>query len=407
MAALTDPEIRAEIRTAQRTGKTKTLKDGTGRGTGRLVLMIRPRDGGVPLVEWYAAAWRDGRRQTRKLGTFPALSLRDARQKFTTEAAPNIEAGKPLRRTEKPGTLGDLLRGYCAHLEGRRSHDQAAYLLLKAPDCALGWLGETRPANAITVDDCREWLADLYQRGPTRAKEARGWLAAAFAWAMKSQTGYTAPSGPTRFALSGNPARSVAPDSRAKKPGTRYLSPDEVRELWHWTKTTTRQFDRRYLAALRVLLLTGQRVEEVLALSRAHLETVPGFICWSTTKMGRPHRIPLTPLVAAELDAIGANDHGLFFPGHANPHKALGYVPLWKVADAWPGAHFSPRDLRRTWATLAADFAGLSWEARERIQNHVLPGIGERHYSNGAAHTELMRDGLLKWGAWLSQVLEG
>jgi integrase len=407
MAALTDTGIRAELRTVERTGKAKSLKDGAGRGTGRLLLMIRPRAAGVPLAEWYAAAWRDGRRQTRKLGTFPALSLRDARRRFESEAAPKIEARQSIRRSAKAGTLEELLRGYCTHLEGRRSHYQAAYLLLNAPDCALTWMGGSQPANSVTVDDCREWLADLYKRGPTRAKEARGWLAAAYAWAMKAETGYTAPAGPVRFALTVNPARSVAPDPAAKRPGTRYLSPAEVQSLWKWTHTTERGFDRRYLAALRVMLLTGQRVEEVLALSRTHLDTVPGFICWPTTKTGRPHRIPLTPATAAELDAIGTNKHGLFFPGHAYPDRPLGHVPLWKVASAWPGAHFAPRDLRRTWATLAADFAGVSWEARERVQNHALPGMGERHYSPGAAHADLMREALLKWEAWLAETVAG
>ncbi|BAN98029.1 hypothetical protein E05_32630 [Plautia stali symbiont] len=40
---------------------------------------------------------------------------------------------------------------------------------------------------------------------------------------------------------------------------------------------------------------------------------------------------------------------------------------------------FTPRDIRRTFKTLAGDM-GISTEMRDRLQNHKRPGVSEKHY---------------------------
>ena len=40
---------------------------------------------------------------------------------------------------------------------------------------------------------------------------------------------------------------------------------------------------------------------------------------------------------------------------------------------------FTPRDIRRTFKTLAGDM-GVSSEMRDRLQNHKKPGVSSKHY---------------------------
>ncbi len=138
------------------------------------------------LSEFYAQTWRDGRRQLRKLGAWPALSLADARERFKIEAAPLIAERRPLARAAGPrlGTLRELLASYVAHLEGegRRSAYQYRRLLLDASESAAAFLGGDRLARDVSAEDCRRWLAHLAARSDTgRAEHPRQALRAAFA----------------------------------------------------------------------------------------------------------------------------------------------------------------------------------------------------------------------------------
>jgi integrase len=65
---------------------------------------------------------------------------------------------------------------------------------------------------------------------------------------------------------------------------------------------------------------------------------------------------------------------------------------------------FQPRDLRRTWKTLAAK-AGLGLELRARIQGHALSDVGSRHYDRHDYLPE-KQNAMNKWSRWLSKQLE-
>src|SRR2546430_149222 len=81
MPALSDGAIRQALKRVEKSRKQETLSDGEGRGTGRLVLFLRPMPKRV-LSEWMAQQWRDGRRTKSKIGSYPTLSLADARAIF-------------------------------------------------------------------------------------------------------------------------------------------------------------------------------------------------------------------------------------------------------------------------------------------------------------------------------------
>lgn len=69
------------------------LKDDGPRGGGRLTLAIRPKGEGVT-SEWYAVWHHDGQRKSTKLGSFPGMSLKEARDLFRTYYQAEILDGR-------------------------------------------------------------------------------------------------------------------------------------------------------------------------------------------------------------------------------------------------------------------------------------------------------------------------
>jgi integrase len=68
-------------------------------------------------------------------------------------------------------------------------------------------------------------------------------------------------------------------------------------------------------------------------------------------------------------------------------------------------APFTPRDLRRTWKTLAGA-AGLSKEIRDRMQNHARSDVSSRHYDRYSYLAE-KRAAMKTWEAYLDRILSG
>jgi len=59
MPSLTDGAIRQAIKRVEKSRKQESLADGEGRGTGRLVLVLKAMPKRVT-AEWMAQQWRDG-----------------------------------------------------------------------------------------------------------------------------------------------------------------------------------------------------------------------------------------------------------------------------------------------------------------------------------------------------------
>jgi hypothetical protein len=87
---ITESKIKAAIRAAASGTKTRIeLHDSGARGAGRLVLVVRGNGKNIdPSAEFYARWYRSGKRGMSKLGSYPAIPLRDARKRFLEEFAP-------------------------------------------------------------------------------------------------------------------------------------------------------------------------------------------------------------------------------------------------------------------------------------------------------------------------------
>lgn len=380
MPSLTDGQIKNALKRVAKAQKPETLVDGEGRGTGRLILVIKPQPTRVTSV-FYAQQWREGKRKLKKLGEYPHMSLADAREVFTRDfsAAINKGASIKVQGDTRPGTVGDLFEGYADWLRdsGKMSHKEARKGLNKIAD----ELGRNRLARDIEPVDVLNVLRPIYERGKkAMADHVRSYVRSAYSWGMKSENDYRSTS-PRRFNLVSNPAAGIP--TEPKKPGERWLREEEWVKMWRWLQNPDVAIHPSYPRAIMLLMLTGQRVQEICTLHVDQYDRDEGMIDWSKTKNGKPHAIPLPGLAIELLNSLTPNEHGWFFPGSKDPslsvqHQTL-YSFLWRQRDRGVIPHVTNRDMRRTWKTLAGK-AGLTKEIRDRLQNHTLQDVSSKSY---------------------------
>jgi integrase len=402
---LTDRQIQAAIKTAA----PIELNDGAGgRGTGSLRLRIRPTAGGVSAT-WFGFWKSDGRKQTKSLGRYPDLGLRDARDKFAAEVRAALQKGRNPRAVvavaDKP-TVESLFKGYVAALResGKVSADEVERALLTASGAAVKALGSARIASDVEPGDVSAYLAKIYRRGSkVAADRTRAYITAAFNWAIKSTHDYR-DENRRDWGIQTNPAAMVKRDAQANKVRDRNLSIDELRVLW--SALDRQGFSADTAAAIRLLILCGQRVRETLRIDGAEIDLV-GRV-WNMpaakSKIRRAHAIPLPDQALPVLaDLIARHGDGQLFPAQKGQGDHLSDRAINRSLARWciknKIARFQTRDLRRTWKSRAGD-AGIDRFTRDLIQQHEKTDTGSKHYDR-ADYFPQMRAAMDRWQEWL------
>jgi integrase len=415
---ITDSQIKSAIKETQKGRLRVELRDDGERGAGRLALIVRRLERHTA-CEWYALYHRGENRRLTKIGTYPSLSLADARKLFREEYAPAILAGAlPKNRFARAQhkrnpdiSVRSLFVAYVEHLKrsGKGSWYQAARILLKREDNALEALGGDRPARFVEPKEIVAYLAAIHAKGvAAMAHNARAYISAAFAFAMKSEHSYTQQAPGGRWGVSANPVAAIPTDLDALRVGDRYLTPLEFRIFWEWLTLNPARSDMA--PALQLIMATGQRVQEVLRISDGGYDRREHLVYWDTTKNKLPHSIPLPAVAIDILDRLSPNCFGLLFPHRFDASQHALYTGPNKVCAVYiseTGAcPFTPRDLRRTWKTLAGR-AGISKELRDRLQNHIRRNdVSSRHYDRYDYLPE-RRAAMRLWDSFLERVLAG
>lgn len=178
----------------------------------------------------------------------------------------------------------------------------------------------------------------------------------------------------------------------AVKARDRWLSDQELARIWEHAPKTHHCFG----PIVRLLIVTGQRREEVSSLSWEELDrtelmwTLPG----DRAKNGEPNRVPLNELAVAVLDAVAGKStwprRGKVFStstggGFTGYHKGKEKLDRMVAEDGGdPIAPWRLHDLRRTLAT-GFQRLGVRFEVTEAVLNHVggsragVAGIYQRH----------------------------
>jgi integrase len=404
MPSLTDTAIRQAMKRVELTRKQENLADGEGRGTGRLVLVLKAMPKRVT-ADWMAQQWRDGRRAKKKIGSYPSMALTQARAIFKRDFAAMIQKGRSIKiaTDARPGTVADLFEGYVAALKaaGKPSCKEAEKGLNKIADT----LGPNRLAREVEAEEIVELIRPIYERGArSMADHVRSYIHAAYSWGMKSDNDYRNTS-PRRFRIPFNPASDIPTEPKVQ--GTRWLSEDEFVQLYRWLECPDTPVHPSYPRAVQLIMLTGQRVEEIARLHVDQWDAAERIIDWSKTKNLQPHAVPVPSLAAELIKSIKPNQFGWYFPSAKDASKPVSHGTLysfvWRQRDRGVIPYATNRDLRRTFKTLAGK-AGVPKEIRDRLQNHALQDVSSKNYDRWSYMPE-KRAGMARWDRFVRALL--
>jgi integrase len=399
-----------------------------------------------------------GKRRTMSLGLYPTVSLAEARNRCrearrllakgidpTEQREADREAARAEREAEQArGTVADLFDLYLTNLKrnGRtRGADEAKTIY----DRDIGPVIGAMKARDVTPDHVADILARVLARaqkhghtGVTIANRTRSYLRAAFEMGRQRRRKGSMHAEARRFDLRENPVDDTAPEE-GERPRDRHLSPDELRTVWFGLaepyqqevtvtaqngnvrrQTQTWAPDPLVALAVRWLLATGQRVEEVLGARWSEIDEAEAlWVIPAERRKNRahnasrePHLVPLTGLhqeLLREIAERRVDGSPWLFPSPKDPEDSVSSSTLAQAVrrfcDRTGLDRFQPRDLRRTWKTLAGR-AGIDLEIRNRIQGHAMQDVGSRHYDRWGYLPE-KRGAMERWGKWLALELAG
>ncbi len=327
----------------------------------------------------------------RVLGEYGAITLDKARVKarlwlelIGKGIDPRIEEArrKAEERRKAVNTFETVMREYLDRHKGLAKHGEAERLF----DTEFIEKWGARPAGDILPEEVADAIRAIVKRGaPYQAHNALGHLRRAYNWAI----------GTHEFGLTSSPVTALKPKDLigAKQARTHILADDELRAIWEACaggyvapkegKTRVRspvapdKMNYPYGPLIRLLILTGQRENEVAGMAWAEVdfEKKVWAIPASRMKSGRTHEVPLAPEAVALLKSL---------PRFKGPHvftttngeravngfsKAKKRLDKLSKVDGWV-----IHDLRRTART---HFSALPVPdmIRELVIAHAQPGL--------------------------------
>lgn len=316
-----------------------------------------------------------------KLGTYPPMTLKEARAKASAIHAGLLHASDPAgdrERAKSAITFEDLAKEYMVrHGAKKRSASEDQRILDK--DLLPAW--KDKKAHDIRKRDVIALLDAIVARNaPIAANRTLALARKLFNFGLE------------RDLIDMNPCFKVKAPS-AENQRDRVLSEEEIVKVWH---ACGRVKGGPTGIMLRLRLLTAQRGGEVERMRWADLDlkariwTIPAEVA----KNGMSHRVPLSEPVLAILEAINESRKRPKRKGVAKqespyvfPHRLDALRPITEIKTAVgvvreeSGVSFVPHDLRRTAASWMASM-GTPRLVISKILNHTdasITAVYDRH----------------------------
>ena len=314
-----------------------------------------------------------------------------------------VAGGTDPARQRSGETFGVIVERYLAHREAsmkpRSFAETVRHLRVR----------DAKPLHSFALADIdRRAIAERLDRieadsGPVARNKARSSISAFFAWAIAAGLTETNPVTGTRKADAGG--------SR-----TRVLSDAELATVWRSLGNDA------YGDIVRLLILTGQRREEIGALrwseivsaaggEGAALRDVDGDACAivlppERTKNSQEHIVPLSRQAREIIDRQPPR-RGAFVFGGQNRFRSWSHSKATldaRIGEAMPA--FRVHDLRRTVATRMGDRLGVLPHVVEAILNHISGHkAGVAGVYNLARYEGEMREALTRWADYVESLV--
>jgi integrase len=337
-----------------------------------------------------------GRLRRMTLGTYPALSLAEAREAWRN-ARTEAQAGRdPATARKRKVGLSDFRSVSEEWLQRdqskNRTHREAERVVKR--ELLPAW--EHRLVGDIGRRDILDLVDGIADRGSViMARRVQGYIHRFFKWAVG------------RGIVESNPAADL-PKPGAEVRRDRVLTDHELALAWRAAANTEWPFGPIY----RLLILTGARREEIGGLHWSELADDEIRIAGERTKNGIPHVIPLSvpakavlqdvPRIAGSASVFGENRTP---GGWDRAKKRLDAAVTQLNGEVLP--HWRLHDFRRTVAT-GLQRLGVNLQTIEAVLGHTsgsrsgVVGVYQRHSFDAEK-----RVALEAWGAHVMGLVEG
>jgi integrase len=351
--------------------------------------------------------YRVGAKQRRvTLGTVETLNADDARKRAKSALSkvhlghdPQLE--KAQARAASAITLAAIVERYIEERAAKRLKPKTLTEVTRS--LREHW----KPLHAIPltkiarVDVAGQLGRIAKERGPIAANRSRAYLSTLYAWAIGEGLADANPVVGTNKA-----AEEISRDH--------VLSDEELRSVWLCAG------EGDYGAIVHLLILTGQRREEIAAMRWNELDFDKRLwrIGAERAKNGRAHDVPLSDAALEFLAAHGRKEGRDFvfgssegpFQGWSNAKSALDVRILAKPGERGEKSAMTPwriHDIRRTVATRMSEL-GVLPHVVEAVLNHISGHkAGVAGVYNRASYAAEKRNALDLWAAHVLALAEG
>ncbi|SKA94794.1 Integrase [Thiothrix eikelboomii] len=184
----------------------------------------------------------------------------------------------------------------------------------------------------------------------------------------------------------------------------RVLSDNEIKLFWHWLHSNKCDFATN--SALKLALITGQRVDEVCSIREEHIQG--DWWLLPDSKNSLPHTVFLCEMAKQIIDEL-------------RPHSRKGYLLINGKGAAKDSASLpkamkessiewesepkpTPHDLRRTCIT-GISCLGFSRLVQDKVANHIDSSVGGIYDRNDYAKEK--QQAMEAWERKLSEIIHG
>ena len=369
---------------------------------------------------WTYRTRANGRLYREKLGIYPAMTLAAAQEAFgkiRNDRARGVDLAARKQMAAQQARRNPRVSELCAdYLERHAKPNKRTWRedeLMLNKDVLPAW-GRLR-AESVGRRDVTALVDSITDRGsPMQAGKVLALVRKVWNFGIQ------------RGAVAVNPAARM-PRPATVKSRDRVLTDAEILALW--TNADASGLRPQIAAALKLELLTGQRIGECLSIEWDELDLTAGtwLIPGSKSKNKREHLVPLTAR-AVELLSAQPRIGPFAFPARTDakrpeerpvrsdvaahelrevlrPPKGRGAQPnpLHAALREINAKPFTSHDLRRTVGTRLSSLR-VDKEVRDRVLNHLDPSVGAVHYDRYDFLDE-KRAALEAWASLLDTIL--
>jgi integrase len=341
-------------------------------------------------------------------GDYPKISLKQARQ-LHAEALKKVKAGIDLN-LDKKTKIQKRIAEPIIQKAFEEYKEKYLFKELKRPEKQIYYFNkDILPAIAlmkvkdVTRRHLIKILDNIVKRGaPVNANRTLSALKRFFGFCVE------------RGMLNDNPALQITKKAvgGTETPKNRFLSENEIKTFWE--KIDEAPFSRQVQLALKILMLTGQRVGELCnsEWSEIDMKKQVWIVPADKSKNGDENKVPLSNIAIecfSELKKMSGNSRFVLqSPQLKDMEKPIVYTTVNRAVlrhqEYFELEKWTPHDLRRTLATQLNEL-GVLPHVVEKILNHKMQGVMAVY--NQAEYWEDKVKALNLWAERIKQIVAG